>query len=112
MRVWVTLPFEKSPAAAQAPSGRQSTPKRVLRCAPAGLGVDSTAQAVPFHCSASVNAGLSCELADQPPTAVHAKLLRHDTPFSAEVLAPAGLGDGWRVHLRRSRVRSSTPFEE
>ena len=83
------------PTATQAEAGVQSTAFSALLGAPAGFGVDSTLQLVPFHRSARVT--VVPKRLVSSPTAVHEEELAQDTPASWPVLA-RGLGLGTIDH--------------
>ncbi len=76
------------PTATQTVAEPQATPARP----PSTAGVAWTAQALPFHRSASDarEPGMSYE-----PTAVHASGAVHDTLSRTALFPPAGLGTGW-----------------
>jgi hypothetical protein len=79
----------QEPVAAHAVVDGQDTARRLLLCAPDGLGVVSAAQLVPFQRSAKAIEArpLPCR-----PTAVQLDLEAHDTP--ARTLSPALVGLG------------------
>ncbi len=78
---------------------------------PAGPGMGSRRQLVPFHRSASGTR--APELVTESPTAVQAGGDVQATPASALTFAPAGLGVGWMAHLVPfHRSASVTPAPE
>ena len=89
--------LRESPTATQAAADPQETPFRV----PSMAGVAWTAQALPFHRSASVASepGMLYE-----PTAVHAAGAVHDTLSRTKSVPPAGLGTGC--------IRQAVPFHD
>ena len=79
------LAVSYSPTAVQPLAEVQSTPLRMLACAPEGLGVGWIDHEVPFQSSARLSAPLA-------PTAVHTLAEMHDTPERAVGAPPEGLG--------------------
>jgi hypothetical protein len=74
--VVVTLP----PTAMQADGAVHATPSRLLTTAPGGLGMGSTRQEWPFHCSARLTPGPEALL--YVPTAMHESAVGQDTQKS------------------------------
>jgi len=84
-------PTANCPTAVHAELDEQDTPLRALAAAPAGFGVDWTAQMPPLRRSASVTPSpdsLTCR-----PTAMHVEVVGQDTALSAPFPARGfGLG--------------------
>jgi len=72
------VPVPWSPTAMQRAALVQDTEVRLLAAVPAGSGVISSCQLVPFHASASVRLGPCCD-GDQLPTAMHQEALLQET---------------------------------
>jgi hypothetical protein len=72
--------------------------------APAGFGVASIDQRVPFQASVNVRRP---ELVKSNPTAVHAVAEVHDTPCKPLSVAPVGFGVDWIDHFVPFQVSAS-----
>ena len=85
------------------------TPLSPLAVAPAGFGVFSIDQVVPFQRSASGSGGPGARL--MVPTAVHSVGEVHETALSELPSAPIGLGADWTDQLVPfQRMANVNPF--
>jgi len=105
-------PLKYSPTAKQLVILEHSTPPRSLFVASTGLGLATIAHVVPFHCSTNVDPRpLGPAL---KPTAKQLVVSTHDTPKSADWVAPLGLGlvtIAQVVPFQRSTNVFSTEFD-
>ena len=98
--VWVAAPFCQAPTAKHGKPVKQETPLSSRSTEPAGSGLGSIDQLVPFHRSMSVLAPRVGLLSSQPhrnsaddwPTATQLELLAHDTSFRSVKWSPGGPG--------------------
>ena len=111
-RVWSAgAELSKPPTAMHDVADVQETPVSQLNPAPAGFGVGSIAQVLPFQCSANVT---SVPLPfTYSPTAKQETTDGHDTPLRTLDGAPAGSATGGTVHVlpfQRSASAMNAPL--